>query len=244
MRSLSIRELQVLCGLALLVIGFLTTLARHASASQDAIAESARERRTETEATKDIAEIRRLLEAMPDWPPFVFIPNRASREKEEKIVRSIEDTMRRIARYPSGSIRAAMKELHQKYTLGTRGTRGLDVDAKLFLLNKYLFDLPETVRRDSRHFAYFLTGWAGMPMTGDPNTPKDSDKAFVRWPWRAGRDGQWHLTGRTTIYMGPPYRPLRMFDYFRREFGRRKVVRRVDKPREKNGKKAGKEASE
>ena len=57
----------------------------------------------------------------------------------------------------------------------------------LFFLNKYLFDIPEHVGRDSPRFAVIDTGWSDMPAVNDSNATKPSDKALARWPWSADK---------------------------------------------------------
>jgi|GEM_PF-3043224 len=166
-----------------------------------------------------VAEVLALLDQMPDWPSVSLAGYPKDRTTTDALLRKIEVCVYRIARYDLDTIRTAV-ELYQKraYVSG-RGIRDLE---KLFFLNTYLFNFPETVRRDSRHFPHFLTGWRGMPITGDPNRPANSDRAYVRWPWREAADGKLHfMPAEVIIYMGPPYQATKAFDYFRKEFGRR-----------------------
>jgi hypothetical protein len=165
----------------------------------------------------EVEEIVRLLEDMPRWPLFP-LPD----QPEARIARdaAIRDAMRiqlacqKIAQYDLDTIRTAIST----YDARTPFWKSRE---KLLFLNKFLFDLPETVRCDSEHFPHFVTGWSGMPITG----ARHNRVAHVRWPWKEGPDGQWYLIpvhGYT--YMGSPYRALEMFDYFRKKFGRRKPV--------------------
>jgi hypothetical protein len=95
----------------------------------------------------------------------------------------------------------------------------------LLILNRYLFDLPESLERESRHFQHFLSGWGGLPVTLEAGHPRrHSDRIFLRWPWEVGHDGVWHLTGEFSGYLGPPYSPFREFDYAAAHFGKRGFV--------------------
>ena len=170
---------------------------------------------------QEVGEIIALLEKMPGWPALPAIGNfHRNGLAWEKAV-TLEKTVRKIAQYDLDSVREAIKQ----YRDLIRAEHRPGGDDNLFILNRYLFDLPQAVRRDSKHFRHFLIGWRGMPRTGDPKTPKPSDEFSVRWPWKEGKDGRWHfeLKRMLLIYMGPPYRPLERFDYFRKHFGPREI---------------------
>jgi len=122
-----------------------------------------------------------------------------------------------VAAYPLNTISRAIEVYSRRF----KGDGS--VERKLFLLNKFLFDIPEWLPRQSPHVPHLLAGWWGMPVNGDPKNPKPDDKFNVRWPWTADAHGEWHLTGRHMIYMGPPYDGLKMFEYLRRHFPRRKI---------------------
>lgn len=82
--------------------------------------------------------------------------------------------------------------------------------SKLFVLNRYIFDVPaKSSRQDSRSFG----GFWGVP--GD-------DKEVNRlWPLGTTPDGELDLVGECQGYTGPPFRALAEFDYFNERFGRR-----------------------
>ena len=100
---------------------------------------------------------------------------------------------------------------------------GLGADGKLLIVNRFCFDLPATVRRDSPHFHFFGGAWLGLPISGDPYEPKASDEMDMRWPWSVDKNGQWQLTGKFAGFKGPSYQPLEAFDYYREHFGQRKI---------------------
>jgi hypothetical protein len=158
----------------------------------------------------DVAEIIRLLDQIAAWP---LGPGEESLREAYRI----EKVAPKIASYPLEVIRASMIRYHEK--------RGTDGDFKLLFLNRYLFNIPKSVRRDSPHLSRLVTCWSGMPHTGDSRNPADSDEFFVRWPWEEGEDGHWHFLVRQRVltYMGPPYKFLEDFDYARDKFGRRQL---------------------
>lgn len=150
-----------------------------------------------------------LLSEMPDWTSFSL-----NREYEESRAK-IHAVVKQISGHSLNVIRRAMKEY--------REDKGLAIDGKLLIVNRFLFDLPATVRRDSPHFRFFGGGWPGLPISGDPYRPDASDEMDMRWPWSVHENGRWQLTGRYAGFMGEAYRPLDAFDYYNKHFGRRKI---------------------
>ncbi|NQT20207.1 MAG: hypothetical protein HQ592_10925 [Planctomycetes bacterium] len=154
------------------------------------------------------------LEAMPDWSSL-----RAKKQTRKQ--RRIEQSVKRIAEHNLGDIRAAME-----CYIGVSKEDPLSVDGKLLILNRYVFDVPTTVRRDSSHFAHVITGWWSQPMSCDPYDPQDSDEISSLWPWSKNEKGELRLTGRANdggiaIHRGPRIGVLGDFDYYREHFGRR-----------------------
>ena len=162
----------------------------------------------EGEEGDSIAAVVSLLEEMPHWA--LLSPD----QRHTKKWREIELTVRTIAEYDLDVIRAAMATFSVESRYG---------EGKLYVINKYLFDLPETVRRDSPHFPYIAGEWSGLPITGDSFNPRPSDEVSARWPWRQEEDGTWRLTGTFAGYFGAPYDALAAFDYYRENFGRREA---------------------
>jgi hypothetical protein len=148
---------------------------------------------------------------MPDWTLF-SLNKENSQERQQ-----IKDAARRISTYDLDLIRLAFERRMKNNPLEF---------GKLFVLNKYLFNLPDAIRRDSPHFQFFGGGWVGMPMTGDPNKRNDSDELSLRWPWSVDDDGKWQLTGKFGGFNGPPYDALAAFDYYGKQFGKREMPAR------------------
>jgi len=169
------------------------------------------------------------IEAMPDWLSLPdscrsggimrwFLARREMRQQ-----RTIEQSIESIAGHSLDNIRAAM----ERYRTTSRDSE-LMVDARLMLLTKYLFSLPENVRRDSPLFQYVTSGWYSQPGSNDGWNPRDSDEISALWPWSKDTKGELHLSGRVTdgwigIYAGPRIDVLRRFDYLRQTLGRRRA---------------------
>jgi hypothetical protein len=147
---------------------------------------------------------------MPDWSHLA--PGEEDREARNRIERSVRD----ISRYDLKAIRAAEE---RAITLNSPDIS----EPKLFVLNRYLFDLPRTARRESPACQAFGGWWLGQPVTGDPASPSGSDEMDMLWPWSRSDVGTLELTGWFGGFMGPPYRALEAFDYYNRRFGRRKI---------------------
>jgi len=156
---------------------------------------------------------------MPDWA--------GSRQgvecpEERAQVRRLAE---QIATYPLDTIRRGMEIYHGEQSDQVIAVDGklpvvgsLRVDGTLLIVNRFVFVVPPTVRRDSPHFRTFGGQWVGMPITGDPRHPADSDEMDMRWPWSVDKAGQWTLTGTLEGFVGAPYDPFEAFDYFRTHF--------------------------
>ena len=164
-----------------------------------------------------VQEIVVALEGMPNWRGFSLNKD----YPEERAL--IEATVRRIARYDLDTVREAIEayESRREEPFGREGPG--TVAGKLLILNKFLFDLPETVRADSGHFLFFGGHWVGLPVTGGTDASEGSGLMYIRWPWSADSDGTWRLTGDFGGFFGPPYRPLDAFDHYRKAFGKRVI---------------------
>ncbi len=173
-------------------------------------ADEASVRSADEKIDEKVGEVVRILTDMPDWSALGVSDEYAVERRQ------IEEAVRRIAAYDLDTIRAAEQLYRSSPPMWLGGA------AKLFVLNKFIFSLPQTVRRASPHFRLF-GGWMGGPISGDPYDPRDTDEMDMRWPWEADASGEWRLVGRFSGFMGPTSDSLGEFDYYRQHFGKREI---------------------
>src|SRR5262249_55725407 len=89
--------------------------------------------------------------------------------------------------------------------------RDSSVDAQVFLLNWYLFQVPEKSPIEDVLFG----GWVGREVS--------QGKVNRLWPFSYDIQGGLRLTGSFQGYFGNGYRGLDEFDYFQKKFGLRKM---------------------
>jgi hypothetical protein len=82
--------------------------------------------------------------------------------------------------------------------------------AKVFILNRYLFQVPEESPIDDKLFG----GWAGVQV--------NNGKVNRLWPLSHEVEGRLRIVGEFEGYFGNGYQGLDEFDYFQRTFGLRK----------------------
>jgi len=140
-------------------------------------------------------------------------------------IEEIERRMALIAAYDLDSIRHAMAYYYDHSTSST-GQVSSRAECTLFLLDKYLFDLPNRIRRDApgaRTFGY---------LDPEPRGGEEPAEALnLRWPWEVDTKGRYRLTGfhplagLTGSILVPlkQYHPLEAFDYYRQHYGRRSI---------------------
>ena len=162
----------------------------------------------ETRAQLPRAPARRaaaLLTAMPSWSE-IGLGDRNAR-------RAIERTAADIGRIDLGAVRSAIRSYLQRECL-TDGGPGIGALSRIFVLNRYLFDVPARVPLGKIRI---FGGWHG----------NRSGRAAISplWPWKTAR-GQPRLAGTFKGYSGPPYLALAEFDYFRRAYPRRRRLRK------------------
>jgi hypothetical protein len=85
--------------------------------------------------------------------------------------------------------------------------------SRLYVLNRYLFDVPERVPVGTRGFA----GFKGVP--------SDAGGIDELWPFSRTPHGGLVLTGQFKGYNGEDYLAVEEFDYFRHQYGLRKLDR-------------------
>jgi hypothetical protein len=109
-----------------------------------------------------------------------------------------------LSRYDTPTIRAAFAQF------SSESRDGHADDEKLFLANRYLFNVPEWV---SAERALGFGGWFGIPQ---------SEKGVnLLWPLHREPSGRLRLVGRQIGYLGPPFAAMDELDYLEKEYGRR-----------------------
>jgi hypothetical protein len=153
-----------------------------------------------------VKEIVDLIASMPDWPFTPVVANKDRTERAEASARQIEAIAHSIASYDDREIREAFRRVAAK---GGGGS-----SQRLFILNQFLFAIPEDVPRESPVRNYLLAGYLALP---------ESAASSNSWPWTRDEEGNWKFSIRAhgIQRMGPPYPALDIFDGFSKEFGRR-----------------------
>ena len=121
-----------------------------------------------------LARIVALIDMIPSWPLLGWKTSGEEKKLVFRKARLIEECAFRISQFSSDDIRQSITRYEESIEHGQRID---DRREALFFLNKYLFDIPELVGRDSPNFPIVNTGWLGMPIADDPNGKKPSDKA-------------------------------------------------------------------
>lgn len=106
-----------------------------------------------------------------------------------------------------------IRDAIEKYVSGPKrwvDCQRIDTMSHLYVLNKYLFQVPETVPAGS---VPLFGRWLGLPA--------DLQKTNLLWPLSHQADGTLVLTGRFGGYVGADYKAMQAFDYYREKFGRR-----------------------
>lgn len=115
--------------------------------------------------------------------------------------------LQRLSDYESPFLRAGMK----KVVAGRISKKEYDgaTMSKLFVLNRFLFAVPEKEK------------FAGPFFGGFQGVPYDQHEMNVMWPLSHAKDGQVQLTGRFSGYSGHNHLAVQEFDFFLKKYGRR-----------------------
>jgi hypothetical protein len=149
--------------------------------------------------SKDMDELLLLqkLDACPPW---------ASLDVNDQ--QTVAVLMRALAFFQNCDYDVLRKVIARYVTIKTE-TEEYDVESasRLFILNRYLFNVPEIAPISEPHFG----GWV---------IPHDDRTANRLWPFRL-KDGQLILIGGFQGYFGAKYDALGEFDFFRKVYGLR-----------------------
>ena len=160
------------------------------------------EEQPKNERTKEIITLTKKMPAWPFRPGILRDEERLARAKGDAL--EVEKVAASIAKYELDDIREAMKELAL--------LDDHEIEEKLFILNQYIFDIPEQVKLGSTADLVSRHGYVGLPV---------SEKTPI-WPWHLeGERLRFGIESHGYMRMGPPYEAVKKFDALRKQFGRR-----------------------
>lgn len=172
-----------------LILVVVSLLAEDAGAS---ITSEAKQQSTTGETPSQVV---RILESCPAW-------SSANANKREIIA-----SLQRLSTNQTSVLRSGIEQFVAK----CQSENAYDVGnmSKLFVLNRFVFSVPERDRYDGPFFG----GWEGIP--------HDQKEMRILWPLSHAKDGQLQLTGTFAGYSGHLYLAVQEFDYFLKKYGRR-----------------------
>jgi hypothetical protein len=113
------------------------------------------------------------------------------------------DCIKQFSRY---DLDILQKALEQYVSIKRKENRIIDCD-NIYILNRYIFNVPARIPLGSPGFASFSGG------------PADSNGIDELWPLSFNDKGNLVLTGVCHGYFGPAYLPVEEFKYFRKNYG-------------------------
>ena len=150
--------------------------------------------------SKNIQKIIRLIERCPSW---VGIKNNDTKRK------LILNNLMIISKYPIDDIEKSISQC-VKYKIFSKNFDPAYME-KIYLLNRYLFDVPKFVPRKNRKV---FSGFSGMP---------SNDRLIGEmWPLDFDKNGNLIIVGSEAMYNGPLYRADIEFRYFKTVYGLRR----------------------
>ena len=149
---------------------------------------------------RELNQVVATIEKMPPWT--------VAKSKENEIIASLAA----LDAWPTARLRNAVVEYVKRRTAA--GEYSLAEMSKVFLLNRFIFRVPESEGQDVRFFG----GWYRVPFT--------NGVANLMWPLGYTDQGTITIKGRYEGYAGPPYRGVEEFDFFAKRYGRRRSVGR------------------
>lgn len=144
--------------------------------------------------------ILRLLQKSPSWA-------KQPAPTEQDLVEIIEN-LEAISKYPTKDIVNAVRIFEENMNASDMGY--VERAAKIFLLNRYIFNVPQQVKkRETRFFG----GWFGVPQNGD--------EIDMMWPLASTPDGKVKIVGEYRGYGGDAYMMTRECEHCNKKYGRR-----------------------
>ena len=124
--------------------------------------------------------------------------------KKMEVKIKIQSCLTEIAEHDITLIREALSKLLSDDDVSTATL------SRVFLLNRFLFEVPESSSLDYKIFG----GWVGIPI--------DAGKINRLWPISRDAKGNLIIVGEFGGYFGHRYQALEEFDWFHHTFGLRK----------------------
>ena len=118
-------------------------------------------------------------------------------------------TLGELSGLSTSVLRAGIERFVTRY----RSRNDYDVNnmAKLFVLNRFVFAVPEK----EIYGGPFFGGWQGVP--------HDQQQMNPMWPLAFAKNGKLQLVGKYSGYSGHPYLAVQEFDHFLVKYGRRQL---------------------
>ncbi|MGC4043614.1 MAG: hypothetical protein QM758_07390 [Armatimonas sp.] len=158
---------------------------------------------------KNVLEIVHIIERCPSWADAAFHIRRDDAKKKQ-----ILNNLLAISKYPITDIEKAIIEYIKKKDLpggGNLSNYSVSEMAKIFILNRYLFNVPETIPMKKHN--NFL-GFYGMPY--------NDQTIGLMWPLGFDKKGDLIILDAACFYNGPRYMGIEEFRYFKSLYGLRK----------------------
>lgn len=122
------------------------------------------------------------------------------------------DATKRLSQMPTTELREFVIVFAKECEDSENRDHWLEQVSKVYILNRVAFEVPSQYSTRANSNVLF-GGWAGPPI--------ENGIANIRWPLEYLPDGSIKIIGEFGGYMGPTYRALEEFDYFRSRFPRR-----------------------
>lgn len=146
-------------------------------------------------------EIKDILNGMHPW---------ARIEKgDDELTKDIVADLNKICQYPVQEIRNAIQSFVDDCQKSDEGYT-TDQMSKLYVLNRYLFELPVFEDLNEPRFAAIR----GIPV--------ENHSLNVLWPLEIGKNGELELSGIFKGYYGESYQAIKEFDHFKNKYGVRR----------------------
>jgi hypothetical protein len=152
------------------------------------------------QANPSATAAQKLIESCPTWTGT----GQNDTQRKAAIMRHLQD----LRQFNLPTLREGLRRFVEEREI----TRTYDLDAmcKLFLLNRYVFDVPQWVPREQ---SVAFGAWMGIP--------EEDSRINVLWPLAVNGAGHLELAGRNIGYLGADFRALDEFDYFAKQYGPR-----------------------